>query len=133
MVELRRHSRGAEFDTVIRVGEDVAVPKSRLVEYIEELERIAEQRGVGLKVVAHAGDGNLHPTFWVPSTSAHLVPQLDAALDESVEVGLALGGTITGEHRIGQYKVKWLPWEQSEEVLDIQRRIKELLDLPKDS
>lgn len=128
LVELRRHSRGAEIDTVIRVGEDVAVPRSRLVEYVEELERIAEQCGVGLKVVAHAGDGNLHPTFWVPLTSSHLVPQLDAALDESVEVGLALGGTITGEHGIGQYKVRWLSWEQSPEVLEIQRRIKKLLD-----
>nr|WP_238325018.1 FAD-linked oxidase C-terminal domain-containing protein [Paenarthrobacter nicotinovorans] len=128
LVELRRHSRGAEVETVIRVGEDVAVPKSRLGEYIEELERIADQREIGLKVVAHAGDGNLHPTFWVPSTSTRLVPQLDAALDESVRVGLALGGTITGEHGIGQYKVRWLPWEQSEDVIDIQRRIKEVLD-----
>lgn len=128
LVELRRHSRGAEIDTVIRVGEDVAVPRSRLVEYVEELELIAEQCGVGLKVVAHAGDGNLHPTFWVPLTSSHLVPQLEAALDKSVEVGLALGGTITGEHGVGQYKVRWLSWEQSPEVLEIQRRIKKLLD-----
>ena len=128
LVELRRHSRGAEVDDVFRVGEDVAVPRSQLVHYIAELERIAADHEVGLKVVAHAGDGNLHPTFWVPAGEAEKVPVLNAALDESVEVGLALGGTITGEHGVGQYKVRWLPLEQREEVLELQRGIKALFD-----
>jgi len=128
LVELRRHSRGAEVDDVFRVGEDVAVPRSQLVHYIAELERIAAEREVGLKVVAHAGDGNLHPTFWVPAGETGKVPVLDAALDESIEVGLALGGTITGEHGVGQYKLRWLPLEQREEVLELQRGVKELFD-----
>jgi glycolate oxidase len=128
LVELRRHSRGAEVDDVFRVGEDVAVPRSQLVHYIAELQRIAAAHGVGLKVVAHAGDGNLHPTFWVGAGEAQKVPVLNAALDESIEVGLALGGTITGEHGIGQYKVRWLPLEQREEVLELQRGIKRLFD-----
>ncbi|MCG2624875.1 FAD-binding protein [Arthrobacter sp. I2-34] len=128
LVELRRHSRGAEVDDDFRVGEDVAVPRSQLVHYIAELQRIAADHGVGLKVVAHAGDGNLHPTFWVGPGEAAKVPALNAALDESIDVGLALGGTITGEHGIGQYKVRWLPREQREEVLELQRGIKRLFD-----
>lgn len=128
LVELRRHSRGAEIDDVFRVGEDVAVPRSQLVHYIAELERIAAERGVGLKVVAHAGDGNLHPMFWVPAGQSEKIPVLDAALDESIDVGLRLGGTITGEHGVGQYKLRWLPLEQREEVLELQRGIKELFD-----
>lgn len=128
LVELRRHSRGAEVDDDFRVGEDVAVPRSQLVHYIAELQRIAAGHGVGLKVVAHAGDGNLHPTFWVGSGEARKLPALNAALDESIDVGLALGGTITGEHGVGQYKVRWLPREQREEVLELQRGIKRLFD-----
>jgi len=128
LVELRRHSRGAEVDDDFRVGEDVAVPRSQLVHYIAELQRIAAAHGVGLKVVAHAGDGNLHPTFWVGSGEAWKLPALNAALDESIDVGLALGGTITGEHGVGQYKVRWLPREQREEVLELQRGIKRLFD-----
>ncbi|NKX50514.1 FAD-binding protein [Arthrobacter deserti] len=128
LVELRRHSRGAEVDDDFRVGEDGAVPRSQLVHYIAELQRIAAVHGVGLKVVAHAGDGNLHPTFWVGAGEAGKVPALNAALDESIDVGLALGGTITGEHGVGQYKVRWLPREQREEVLELQRRIKALFD-----
>ncbi|MGM0931621.1 MAG: FAD-binding oxidoreductase [Actinomycetota bacterium] len=128
LVDLRRHSRGAEVDDDFRVGEDVAVPRSQLVHYIHQLQEIAERHGVGLKVVAHAGDGNLHPTFWVGPGDVTKVPALNAALDESIDVGLALGGTITGEHGVGQYKVRWLGREQSEEVLELQRRLKDVFD-----
>ena len=54
--------------------------------------------------------------------------RLEAALDESVRCALELGGTITGEHGVGQYKLRWLPWEQTEELRTLQRRIKEVFD-----
>lgn len=129
LIDLRRHSRGDEVDDELRVGEDVAVPRSQLVHYIVQLERMATDHAVMLKVVAHAGDGNLHPTFWVSVEEGPAgVARLESALDESVRVALELGGTITGEHGVGQYKLRWLPWEQREEVLELQRRIKEVFD-----
>lgn len=129
LIDLRRHSRGDEVDDEFRVGEDVAVPRSQLVHYIAQLERVAAEHAVLLKVVAHAGDGNLHPTFWVSAAEGpEGVTRLDSALDESVRLALGLGGTITGEHGVGQYKLRWLPWEQTEEVLDLQRQIKKVFD-----
>ncbi|MCU1539546.1 MAG: FAD-binding protein [Arthrobacter sp.] len=132
LVELRRSSRGVEVDDEYRVGEDVAVPRSRLVDYVAELEAMAVAYGVQLKVVAHAGDGNLHPTFWVDrvdhTVDADAMERLGAALDKSITVALAMGGTITGEHGIGQYKLRWLGLEQKEPVRELQRRIKELFD-----
>lgn len=145
LVELRRHSRGTEKPEEYRVGEDVAVPRSKLVEYAARLNVIAEDHGVNLRVVAHAGDGNLHPTFWVPipeaakiaaeSGTGNVLPEvadalrrLDAALDESVEVALAMGGTMTGEHGVGQFKLRWLPLEQRGEVRELQQSIKKLFD-----
>lgn len=129
LVDLRRHSRGDEVDDLYRVGEDVAVPKSQLVHYVAALETMAERHRVRLKVVAHAGDGNLHPTFWVErSEGAQAQERLERALDESVRSALDLGGTITGEHGVGQYKRRWLAWEQSSEVLALQARIKKVFD-----
>ncbi|WP_425362402.1 FAD-binding oxidoreductase [Arthrobacter citreus] len=129
LVDLRRHSRGDAVHTELRVGEDVAVPRSRLVSYIEELHRMARDHRVRLKVVAHAGDGNLHPTFWVETAEGSAAAlRLDAALDESITVALAMGGTITGEHGIGQFKLRWLAQEQGEEVRGLQRRIKDAFD-----
>ena len=132
LVDLRRNSRGVEVDDEYRVGEDVAVPRSRLVDYVAELEAMATANGVRLKVVAHAGDGNLHPTFWVDrvdsAVDADAMERLGAALDKSITVALAMGGTITGEHGIGQFKLRWLGLEQKEPVRELQRRIKELFD-----
>lgn len=132
LVELRRHSRGTEVDDEYRVGEDVAVPRSRLVDYVAELEAMAARQQVHLKVVAHAGDGNLHPTFWIDRQGANVdsaaMQRLQAALDESITAALAMGGTITGEHGVGQYKLRWLGQEQPEPVRELQRRIKDLFD-----
>lgn len=129
LVDLRRHSRGDAVHTEHRVGEDVAVPRSRLVSYIAEVNRMARAHQVRLKVVAHAGDGNLHPTFWVDKAEGSAaVERLDAALDESIALALEMGGTITGEHGVGQFKLRWLAQEQQEEVLELQRRIKAVFD-----
>ncbi len=129
LVDLRRHSRGDAVHTEHRVGEDVAVPRSRLVSYIAGLNAMARRHEVRLKVVAHAGDGNLHPTFWVSKAEGSAaVERLDAALDESITLALEMGGTITGEHGVGQFKLRWLAQEQQEEVLELQRRIKAVFD-----
>jgi glycolate oxidase len=132
LVELRRHSRGVEVDDEYRVGEDVAVPRSSLVDYVAALEGMAAGNGVNLKVVAHAGDGNLHPTFWINRKANKADPdamaRLQQVLDESITAALRMGGTITGEHGVGQYKLRWLGQEQPEPIRELQRRIKELFD-----
>jgi glycolate oxidase len=132
LVELRRNSRGVEVDDQYRVGEDVAVPRSRLVDYVAALEALAEIHDVKLKVVAHAGDGNLHPTFWIDRVNdevdAGAMRRLNTALDASIVAALEMGGTITGEHGVGQYKLRWLGLEQPEPLRELQRRIKNLFD-----
>ncbi|PNH82702.1 FAD-binding oxidoreductase [Arthrobacter sp. AFG20] len=132
LVELRRNSRGVEVDDQYRVGEDVAVPRSRLVDYVAALEALAEVHGVRLKVVAHAGDGNLHPTFWIDRVNdevdAGALLRLNTALDASIVAALEMGGTITGEHGVGQYKLRWLGLEQPEPLRELQRRVKNLFD-----
>ncbi|MBT2547516.1 FAD-binding oxidoreductase [Arthrobacter sp. ISL-65] len=132
LVELRRNSRGVEVDDEYRVGEDIAVPRSRLVDYVAALEALAEVHGVSLKVVAHAGDGNLHPTFWIDRVNdevdAGAMLRLNKALDASIVAALEMGGTITGEHGVGQYKLRWLGLEQPEPLRELQRRVKNLFD-----
>ena len=129
LIEMRRASRGDGQDDQYRVGEDIAVPRSAMVDYMGTLDRIAARNNVMVRIVAHAGDGNLHPTFWVdPDDGTEGVARLDAALDESIRAALEVGGTITGEHGVGTVKREWLAWEQSEEVLELQRKIKAVFD-----
>ncbi|MFJ3958051.1 FAD-binding oxidoreductase [Arthrobacter sp. NPDC090010] len=130
-VLIRRNNRGSGAEDRLRVGEDVAVPRSLLVDYAAELERIGREYRVGMKLVAHAGDGNLHPTFWAEPEAGQeeaAVLDLEKALDESVRVALAMGGTITGEHGIGTFKQRWLGWEQPERVRELARGIKDVFD-----
>ena len=129
MIEMRRASRGDGQDDQCRVGEDIAVPRSAMVDYMGTLDRIAASNNVMVRIVAHAGDGTLHPTFWLdPDDGTEGVARLDAALDESIRAALEVGGTITGEHGVGTVKREWLAWEQSEEVLELQRKIKAVFD-----
>ena len=87
---------------------------------------------IGGNVATNAGDGNLHPTFWIDRTGngvdAGAMERLQRVLDESITAALAMGGTITGEHGVGQYKLRWLGQEQPEPVRELQRRIKALFD-----
>lgn len=129
LIEMRRASRGDGQDDAYRVGEDIAVPRSAMVAYMRTLDEIAHRNDVMVRIVAHAGDGNLHPTFWVnPEDGPTGVQRLDQALEESIRAALAVGGTITGEHGVGTVKREWLSWEQSAEVIEIQRKIKAIFD-----
>lgn len=73
MVELRRSGRGSKPDTW-RLGEDVAVPRSRLVEMIAAIEVIGAEHGVEVGCVAHAGDGNLHVGLLAPMRDGETEP-----------------------------------------------------------
>jgi len=129
LIEMRRTSRGDTKDDAYRTGEDVAIPKSKMVEYVRRLQEVAKQERVQMRTISHVGDGNLHPTFSVePNDGSNPLDRLNRVVETSVRLALEMGGTITGEHGVGLIKKDWLPWEQSAEVLQIQRDIKSLLD-----
>jgi len=127
--ELRRTGRGFDADAW-SIGEDIAVPRSRLVDILVEIESIAERHGLSVQAVAHAGDGNLHPGFSTPRRDGETEPPASLALaaDELVRAALAMGGTISGEHGIGSLKRDWLVDELGSAQVDIQRGIKRVLD-----
>lgn len=129
MVELRRSGRGSKPNTW-RLGEDVAVPRSRLVEMIAAIESIGMEHGVEVGCVAHAGDGNLHVGLLAPMQDGELEPpaSIHAAAESVVRTALALGGTITGEHGVGALKRLWLAEELGEQQVELQRSLKAVFD-----
>ncbi|WP_111766042.1 FAD-binding oxidoreductase [Nakamurella deserti] len=129
LVELRRTGRGPQPDRW-KVGEDVVVPRSRLVEMIRAVEEIGSRHGLLVATLAHAGDGNLHPALSVPKQPGQTRPPavLDVAADELVRAALALGGTISGEHGVGVLKRRWLREELGDTQLALQRAVKAAFD-----
>ncbi len=109
--------------------EDITVPRSRLVEAIGEIRRIADSTSTEIFVFGHAGDGNLHPIILIGGDVDEPIPvHAHRAADEIFALALRLGGTLTAEHGIGILKRDWVRTELGDRVHDIQRSIRELLD-----
>jgi glycolate oxidase len=108
--------------------DDVCVPRSRLGDLIEGVERIAQARGLVIGVVGHAGDGNMHPTVVFDAHDPDASARAQAAYGDVMGLGLELGGTITGEHGVGLLKREWLAREIGPVSLAVHRAVKRALD-----
>ena len=107
---------------------DVCVPISRLAECVTELQRdLAESRLVA-PIVGHVGDGNFHMSLLIDLDDADQLKRAKAFLERLVDRALAMDGTCTGEHGVGQGKMKYLLAEHGETALDTMRAIKRALD-----
>ncbi|WP_141999384.1 FAD-binding oxidoreductase [Amycolatopsis cihanbeyliensis] len=108
--------------------DDVCVPRTRIAELIAGCHRISEEVGLRIAVVGHAGDGNMHPTIVYDPTSPEESARAQRAFDDILEVGMALGGTVTGEHGVGKIKQDWLEREIGPVGMRVHRQIKAALD-----
>jgi D-lactate dehydrogenase (cytochrome) len=107
---------------------DVCVPISRLAECVTQSQRDLEENRLAAPIVGHVGDGNFHMLLLIDQADADEVNRAKAFLERLAARALAMDGTCTGEHGIGQGKMNYLPAEHSEPTLDVMRAIKRALD-----
>ena len=107
---------------------DVCVPLSRLAECVDETKRDIEEMGMIAPIVGHVGDGNFHTVTLVDMDDPHDVAKAKDFISRMVQRSLAMGGTATGEHGVGQGKRKYMEAEHGEATLDAMRAIKAALD-----
>lgn len=108
--------------------EDVGVPLPALAELVSGVEKLAEQHGLMISVIAHAGDGNTHPLIVFDPSDAAMTERAHTAFGEIMDLAVGLGGTITGEHGVGRLKRPWLAGYLGPEAMELNRRIKVALD-----
>lgn len=108
--------------------EDIAIPPSRLVEMVSEINRIVKKYNIQVGTFGHAGDGNLHLVCVADERDEEEMKRVEAAMDEVLEVTLKLEGTIAGEHGIGLTKMRFLPWQIKPSGLKVMKMIKEGFD-----
>ncbi|UWM50767.1 FAD-binding protein [Streptomyces carpaticus] len=108
--------------------DDVCVPRARLAELLDGVARIADRHRLTIGVIAHAGDGNTHPTVCFDATDPDESRRARESFDAIMGLGLQLGGTITGEHGVGVLKREWLARELGPDSLEVQRGIKAVFD-----
>jgi len=109
-----------------KLSEDVVVPRSRMAALLALCAELADARGIQMPTYGHAGDGNLHVNLLWNDPSQR--PQVDSAIRALFEAVVEMGGTLTGEHGIGALKAPYLGLEQSEALIALQRRVKDVFD-----
>ena len=88
---------------------DGVVPRTRLEDALTGIGEIAKRHRVTLTNVFHAGDGNLHPNICFDGRDADETKRVLAAGYEILELCMAMGGSISGEHGIGSEKLSHVP------------------------
>jgi glycolate oxidase len=106
------------------IVQDGVIPRTKLPVILEEISRMAEETGLLVSNVFHAGDGNLHP---IVLYNASIPGQEEIAVDLSMRIlhrCVDHGGSITGEHGVGKEKQQAMGYMYSEPDLDTMQRVR---------
>ncbi len=108
--------------------DDICVPRTRLAELMTGVERIAAESGLVIGLLGHAGDGNMHPTVVFDGADPNQARRAQESFGAVMQLGLDLGGTITGEHGVGLLKREWLAQEIGPVAVELHRALKRAVD-----
>jgi D-lactate dehydrogenase (cytochrome) len=107
---------------------DVCVPISRLADCVEETRADLAASGLTAPIVGHVGDGNFHCLPLVRPDDPAEMEACRRFTERLVERALRLGGTSTGEHGVGQAKMRYLEAEHGAAAVEAMRAVKRALD-----
>ncbi len=110
------------------IATDVCVPISRLAECVTATQTDIEESRIMAPIVGHIGDGNFHLTLLIDMDDADEVERAKGLSERLVERALSMDGTCTGEHGIGQGKMKYMVAEHGAAAVAVMASIKQTLD-----
>lgn len=110
-----------------KINEDICVPRSQILDMLRTISKI-NTRYPGLKAAnfGHIGDGNIHVNVMYEKEEDR--SSAEKMIEDIIYSTIRLGGTISGEHGIGNVKSKFLPFEIAPQELQIMKDIKRLFD-----
>ena len=125
--------RKAAFPAVGRITPDYycmdgTIPRRRLAEMLAAIAAMEDKYGLRCANVFHAGDGNLHPLIMYDAAKPGDWEKAEAFGAEILELSVALGGSITGEHGVGIEKINQMCVQYANPELDAFRRVKAAFD-----
>ncbi|HET9179920.1 MAG TPA: FAD-linked oxidase C-terminal domain-containing protein [Terriglobia bacterium] len=108
--------------------QDGVIPRTKLPEMLEYVEEVGRKYGLQIGNIFHAGDGNLHPLLMFDARDREQSKRVVKAAQEIMTRCAELGGSITGEHGVGVEKNELMPLIFSDDDLEVQRRVKSLMN-----
>jgi glycolate oxidase len=91
------------------VVQDAVIPKSALAKVLQLVYDEADAAGIRAVNVFHAGDGNLHPNFLFDSRIPGELEKVEKISGRLMQCVIDVGGTLSGEHGIGNDKAAYMP------------------------
>ncbi len=107
---------------------DTVVPRAALADVLRAVYEIGARHDLPVVNVFHAGDGNLHPLLLFDPREPGIMERVHEAGKDIVEVSLAAGGTLSGEHGIGVEKRDYMSMMFSDVDLEHQNRLRRAFD-----
>jgi len=106
--------RKSAFPAVGRIAADYycmdgTIPRGRLADVLTQIDRMSKEFGLGVANVFHAGDGNLHPLILFDANKPGETEKAEEFGGRILELCVAVGGCITGEHGVGLEKIRQMP------------------------
>ena len=106
------------------IVQDGVIPRTALPQVMNEIARLSREAGLRVANVFHAGDGNLHPLVLYDRRMAGQEAAAEKLSTRILELCLEAGGSITGEHGVGEEKKHMMPKMFSEPDLDTMQRVR---------
>ncbi|MFP1682148.1 glycolate oxidase subunit GlcD [Alloalcanivorax sp. C16-1] len=102
--------RKAAFPAVGRISPDYycmdgTIPKRELPKVLAGIEALSREYDLRVANVFHAGDGNMHPLILFDANDSDQLQRAEALGGRILELCVAVGGSITGEHGVGREKI----------------------------
>jgi len=124
--------RKAAFGAIGRISDyycmDGVIPLGKLGEVLVAISHICDKHGLKVANIFHAGDGNLHPLVLFDANDQAQADRAEQAGHEILELCVASGGCLTGEHGVGIEKRDLMRVQFTETDLALQMRIKTVFD-----
>ena len=107
---------------------DGTIPRKALPFVLAEITRLSQVHGLEVANVFHAGDGNLHPLILYDASQDGEQDRAEALGGDILELCVAAGGTITGEHGVGREKLNQMCVQFTSAEIDAFHQIKAAFD-----
>jgi glycolate oxidase len=124
--------RKAAFGAIGRISDyycmDGVIPLGKLGEVLVSISHICDKYGLRVANIFHAGDGNLHPLILYDANKTDEAERAERAGAEILELCVASGGCLSGEHGVGIEKRDLMRVQFTETDLALQMRIKTVFD-----
>ena len=106
------------------IVQDGVIPRTKLPEVMREIEQLSTEAELRVANVFHAGDGNLHPLVLYDRRIEGQEERAEKLAADILRLCIRVGGSITGEHGVGQDKKEYMSEMYAEPDLDTMQLVR---------